>query len=184
MKRLFYLIPFSRNLLTPLLSVVTAIMILTGCSSSKHASSSKHRGKTPTRTEISTKGLSKERRLIVEEALKWEGTPYKYAGAERGKGTDCSGMVLAVYRDVANVLLPRNSAKQAEFCHKLNKKEVRPGDLVFFATGKDPKRISHVGIMLDDDNFIHASTSKGVVISQVSTPYYVRTFKGYGRALN
>jgi len=58
---------------------------------------------------------------------------------------------------------------------------VRAGDLVFFATGKDKNRVSHVGIMIDDVKFIHASTKKGVVVSEVTAPYYERTFMMYGR---
>lgn len=125
--------------------------------------------------------LSPDRKKIIRECHEWLGTPYKYAGAEKGDGADCSGMVLKVYLDALDIKLPRNSAMQAEFCRSISHKKVRPGDLVFFATGKDPERISHVGIMLDDDRFIHSSTSKGVCISSVSTPYYVRTFRMYGR---
>ena len=77
--------------------------------------------------------------------------------------------------------MPRNSAKQAEFCKSLDPDEVEIGDLVFFATGKDPDRISHVGIMIDEVNFVHASTKKGVVVSRIDTPYYIRTFKMFGR---
>ena len=53
--------------------------------------------------------------------------------------------------------------------------QVAVGDLVFFATGKDANRVSHVGIVIDDRQFIHASSSKGVVISDMTTPYYQRT---------
>lgn len=127
--------------------------------------------------------LTGMRKKIVEASLEWEGTPYKYAGYSKKTGTDCSGMVLTVYLETTGIKLPRNSAKQAEYCKRIKPSQVLPGDLVFFATGKDPDKVSHVGIMIDDDNFIHASTSKGVVISSVSTPYYQRTFMGYGRAL-
>jgi len=118
---------------------------------------------------------------IVEEALSWRGTPYRYGGCHKGKGTDCSGMVMCVYDVAASVKLPRNSRKQADFCKKVAKGSVRPGDLVFFATGKDPAVISHVGIMIDDMRFVHASTKKGVIVSEINTPYYQRTFKMFGR---
>lgn len=125
--------------------------------------------------------LSSDRKKIVEESKNWLGTPYKYGGNNRSEGVDCSGMVLMVYLNALDVKLPRNSLAQSEFCRSLKSAEVKPGDLVFFATGKDPDRISHVGIMLDADNFIHSSTSKGVVISQMSLPYWTRTFKMFGR---
>lgn len=154
------------------------ILPLTGCHSSKKASGGKHKPKVET---VIVKKLKGEERRIVEEALTWRGTPYKYGASEKGKGTDCSGLVLSVYEKVTKKKLPRNSAKQAEFCKKIKKHDVRPGDLCFFATGKDKNKISHVGIMIDDDRFVHASTQKGVLISEISTPYYQRTFKMYGR---
>ena len=102
-------------------------------------------------------GIEKD---IVEEAMSWMGTPYKYAGSEKGRGIDCSGFAVSVYEKVAGIKLPRNSREQSEFCKKLKKSSVRAGDLVFFATGKDKNRVSHVGIMIDDVKFIHASTKK------------------------
>lgn len=121
------------------------------------------------------------RRAIVEEALSWEGTPYRYANSDKGRGTDCSGMVLRVYEDVAEIKLPRNSGKQMEYCKRIRTKDVRPGDLAFFATGSDSGKVSHVGLMIDDRYFIHASAKKGVVISDITTPYYQRTLIGFGR---
>lgn len=126
-------------------------------------------------------GLPKSNNKIVKEAYGWLGTPYSYGKAEKGKACDCSGMVMSVYEKITGVKLPRNSAQQQDFCKKLKKKDVRVGDLCFFATGKDPDRTSHVGIMIDDTNFIHASTSKGVVVSDITQPYWTKTFKGYGR---
>lgn len=120
---------------------------------------------------------------LAEEALTWLGTPYGYGRSEKGISTDCSGLVVIVFRDIADIKLPRNSAQQADFCDDLKEKEIGPGDLVFFATGKDPKKVSHVGVMVDKEKFVHASTSKGVIISEMTTPYYQRTFIKYGRAV-
>ncbi len=128
-----------------------------------------------------TNGVTKSGKKIVKEAYGWLGTPYGYGKAEKGVACDCSGMVMSVYEKVTGIKLPRNSAKQMEFCKSIKRKEVKTGDLCFFATGKDPNKVSHVGIMVDDNNFIHASTSKGVVVSDITQPYYVRTFKGFGR---
>ncbi|MCM1369476.1 MAG: C40 family peptidase [Candidatus Amulumruptor caecigallinarius] len=124
---------------------------------------------------------NKRQKQIVEEAYTWLGTPYIYAGAEKGKGTDCSGMVMEVYQKVTGAKIPRNSAKQAEYCESIDEENVSTGDLVFFATGKDKDRISHVGIIVDSNSFIHASSSKGVVVSDLKNPYYIRTFKMFGR---
>ncbi len=160
------------------LSVMVIIITMTGCRT--HRKGQKLHGK-PVSEYVVPSGISAGQQQLVDEAMTWLGTPYKYSWQIKGKGTDCSGMVVEVYNYMGVDGLPRNSAKQAEYCHNLKAKDVEVGDLVFFATGKDPHKVSHVGIMLDSDNFIHASTSKGVVISQISTPYYTRTFKKYGR---
>ena len=131
--------------------------------------------------QVLTSHLSKKQKKLIEEAKTWLGTPYKYAGVEKNRGVDCSGLVMKTYLSSVEVSLPRNSAKQAEYCRKLKKKDVRPGDLVFFATGKDAKKVTHVGIMIDADGFIHASSSKGVVISYLSNPWYAERFLMFGR---
>ena len=123
----------------------------------------------------------KTQKKIVEEAYTWLGTPYKYAGEEKGKGADCSGMVMMVYKTATGEKIPRNSAKQAEYCTRIDASDVSTGDLVFFATGKDPNRVSHVGIVLDDENFIHAYSSRGVVVSKFANTYYQKKFIMYGR---
>ena len=130
------------------------------------------------------KNINSVRKQLVEESLTWIGTPYGYGHSEKGISTDCSGLVLVVYEQIANIKLPRNSAEQANFCHDLKEKYIQPGDLVFFATGKDKKKVSHVGVMIDEIRFVHASASKGVIMSDMTTPYYQRTFIKYGRVPN
>ena len=181
-----------RKILHILISAVVAVCAvgLPACRSHKEAGRHRHEqlqgGKKKGKGKRAKNGkarddLPKTDNKIVNEAYGWLGTPYGYGKAEKGKACDCSGMVVSVYEKVTGVKLPRNSAQQQDFCRKLKKKEVRVGDLCFFATGKDPDKTSHVGIMIDDTNFIHASTSKGVVISDITQPYYEKTFKGYGR---
>lgn len=130
---------------------------------------------------ISKKKKKNTRERLTGEAVTWLGTPYGYGRSDKGVATDCSGMVLTVYEQIAGIKLPRNSAQQADFCKSIKEKEILPGDLVFFATGKDKKTVSHVGIMLDKNKFVHASGSKGVIISEMTTPYYNRTFIKFGR---
>lgn len=154
------------------------VFFLSGCRSSKP------RTETPVEETIvikDKKRLKWERKRVVEEAMSWLGTPYKYAGSDKKGGTDCSGMVVRVYEDVAGIKLPRNSRQQSEFCEILKEKEVHPGDLVFFATGKDPNIVSHVGIMIDNNRFVHSSSKKGVIMSEMTAPYYQRTFIMYGK---
>lgn len=167
--------------------IVTCVALLCltgGCKSSQKSGKQKHQPIEAVKVEaVKVPKLKGDQKRIVEEALTWLGTPYRYAGSEKGKGTDCSGMVLKVYEDIAGIKLPRNSKMQADNCKKIKSKDVKPGDLAFFATGKDRNTISHVGIMIDEVQFIHASSKKGVVISDVTTDYYQRTLIMYGRVL-
>ena len=135
----------------------------------------------PRKKKEKKKGQETTGELIARESISWIGTPYGYGRSEKGVATDCSGMVLIIYRDIADIKLPRNSAEQAKFCHNLKESDIEAGDLVFFATGKDKNKVSHVGIMIDKNRFVHASGSKGVMMSEMTTPYYRRTFLRFGR---
>ena len=118
-------------------------------------------------------------RKVAEEALSWVGTPYKYAGCDKKDGTDCSGMVMRVYEDVTGSKIPRNSAKQAEFCYKLDTNKVEIGDLVFFAG--DYVNISHVGIYAGNGQMIHASTTYGIAYDSLYRDYRVAHYVGARR---
>lgn len=157
------------------------VIILSGCSAHKNNAKVIPDGRgDKISVNIDYSHLSETRKKIIEEAISWIGVPYKYGGNDRN-GVDCSGLVLQVYDKIADIKLPRNSAKQAEFCKRIKKEDVKDGDLVFFATGKDPGIVSHVGIMIDEDRFIHSSTSRGVVVSRVSSDYYTNRLMLYGR---
>lgn len=164
--------------------LLLCLVIITGCKSHKKNQKADFAVIDGVEVRFEKKENNKKNSIgekIAKEAETWVGTPYKYAGKEKGKGTDCSGMVMKIYLDIAEVALPRNSAEQGEFCENLKENKVEAGDLVFFAIGKDSNKISHVGIMLDKIRFVHASSSKGVIISEMTTPYYKRNFKKYGR---
>lgn len=162
-----------------LIAIVALFAVsLSSCHSSKKITTSPGH---PEVEEIHIGKGNKSQKKIIEEAYTWIGTPYKYAAQNKGEGTDCSGLVMKVYEEAIGEKLPRNSAKQAEFCTPVDASDVDMGDLVFFATGKDPKRVSHVGIVVDSESFIHASSSKGVVVSKFANSYYKRTFLMFGR---
>ncbi len=139
-----------------LISTAIAIVSLSSCRSAKKVDNSLYMSKIEAvKKEYDKNGKdgisgSKTAKKIVKEAYEWLGTPYGYGKAEKGVACDCSGMVMSVYEKVAGIKLPRNSAKQQEYCKKLKKKDVQVGDLCFFATGKDPDKVSHVGIMVDE----------------------------------
>tara|TARA_R110002049_G_scaffold246382_2_gene420464 strand:- start:4494 stop:5129 length:636 start_codon:yes stop_codon:yes gene_type:complete len=116
---------------------------------------------------------------LVDE---WMGTPYKYGGNTQ-KGTDCSGFTGIIYQHVFDISLARRAADiYHKTDQKLKKEELKEGDLVFFDIGR--RELSHVGVYLTNGKFVHASTSKGVVISDLEMDYYKKYFRCGGRIVN
>lgn len=157
-------------------------VMLTGCGSSKttRVSEPSYSGSTSAKHgKGGGKKLAAPSEALLSEARSWLGVPYKYGGNDRG-GVDCSGFVLQVYQNALDIPLPRSSREQHKYCKATTKGSLIPGDLIFFATDKDKERISHVGIFVGDNLMIHASTSKGVVVSDLTSAYYVRNYAGSG----
>ena len=93
------------------------------------------------------------------------------------RGVDCSGLTYNIYKKVYHKHLKRNSDDQRkENCRKVSKGKLQEGDLVFFHNGKNKRTATHVGIYLKDNRFIHASTSRGVIVSRLDEPYYRRVW--------
>ena len=112
---------------------------------------------------------------LLAEAQTYLGTPYRYGGMTRN-GIDCSAFVLSVFGAVTGMNLPRVAASQAQEGEKIEKDQLQKGDLVFFSH-QGRGRISHVGIVEEvspegDVKFIHAATSKGVMISSLNDSYW------------
>lgn len=124
-------------------------------------------------------GLAPQSQALLKEARGWLGTPYKYGGADKS-GVDCSGLVMSIYNTALAIKMPRNSKAQSDYCTPTPKENLIPGDLLFFATNGG-NRVSHVGIFIGDNRMIHSSTSKGVIVSDITADYYIRTFAGSGR---
>jgi len=111
---------------------------------------------------------------LNDQLQHWRGTPYRYGGMSRG-GIDCSGFVLMTFRERFDLSLPRETRQQAEIGTEINKDELLPGDLVFFKTGAGESGL-HVGIYDTDNQFIHASTSRGVMRSSLDNVYWRKNF--------
>jgi cell wall-associated NlpC family hydrolase len=126
-----------------------------------------------------TVGLVRDR--IVRLALEPLGVPYVWGGVDPGKGLDCSGFAMAVYRWVG-LELPRVTAAQFASTFYLEPRQVKRGDLVFFNMRLDPgKKIDHVGIYLGAGFFAHASFSRGIIIDDLTSPYYRQRLRGVRR---
>lgn len=183
--------------LSHILTAVSAAMLLcfagmvTGCHSSKGATSRKHASsvsKPERRPDY--EGMKRELSQLkfdnsaienlIAEAGKWIGTPYRFGGEELS-GADCSGFVMKLFESILGEKLPRSSREQRDYCSTVNRGEVMPGDLLFFATGNDRDRISHVGLYIGNDEIIHASSSRGVVISDLRSKYWREHYHSSGR---
>lgn len=166
----------------------TAAGLMTSCSSSKQAASVvTRRQNNGSKKEPSLKPPRLEAdapdswRSLYSEGCKWLGTPYKYGGNDRN-GVDCSGLMVAIYRDALNIKLPRTSRQQSEWCRRVDIKNLQPGDLLFFDTSRDRNgKVSHVGLYLGSGEMLHSSTSRGVIVSAIVDNYYSERLLACGR---
>ena len=107
----------------------------------------------------------------------WYGTPYRLGGTTK-KGVDCSAFSQFLFASVYGLSIPRTAREQYNLTNRISRTELREGDLIFFNTHGG---ISHVGVYLQNNKFVHASTSGGVMISDIFDEYWARKFVGVGR---
>ena len=126
---------------------------------------------------IRKSGQGDLRRELVETARQFIGTPYRWGGTTAEDGFDCSGLTMVCYR-LNGLNLPRVSHNQFQAGTRVPKAQLRPGDLVFFAT-KGGQRVTHVGMYIGDDQFIHAPRpGKDVRIEKLSNSFFTKTYVG------
>ena len=115
---------------------------------------------------------------IINNANSYHGVKYKYGGVTK-KGMDCSGLIYVAFKE-EDFLLPRVSRDMAKKGYRIKLMEVKKGDLLFFQTNKSRKVINHVGLVTESKNgninFIHATTSNGVITSSFSENYWNSSF--------
>jgi lipoprotein Spr len=121
----------------------------------------------------------KENKQLIEETYWWIGTPYKYGGDSK-RGIDCSGLVKNIFKTVYKTELKRNADDIMRETEITDRKSLRDGDLVFFRINEE-KKATHVGIFLNDNKFLHSTIQKGVIISDMEEPYYLKNYFRGGR---
>ena len=127
-----------------------------------------------------THSMNAMSRTVVSDAMSYMGVPYVFGGNTPSSGFDCSGYVRYVFAN-AGIYLPRTADVQYNCGYAVSTSELAPGDLVFFETYCPGP--SHVGIYVGDGNFIHASSSRGVTISSLSSSYYSAHYLGARRVM-
>ena len=125
-------------------------------------------------TASEKRNAAAEKKLLVSYS-KWKDTKYAWGGDSK-KGIDCSALTRRIYREVYGHELPRVSTQQAQTGKKVSSKNLKAGDIVFF---KPEGRTNHTAVYVGNSLFINASSSKGVVMSSLKSPYWEKYFK-YG----
>jgi lipoprotein Spr/probable lipoprotein NlpC len=143
---------------------VLCLTVLASCASRKHTSDTKAARAADAMAKLKSKPLY---RFINE----WTGVRYKFGGMDKS-GIDCSGFAYLLQRDIYGKTLPRISRDQANAIRKRSLNNLKEGDLIFFSFGG--KAVDHVGVYLNGDFFVHASTSRGVIVDDLSLPAYQR----------
>lgn len=150
----------------------------------------------PTKTETTNTpvGITKPSRVdsdvitpvlkdAIETALTYQGTRYKYGGSSRS-GMDCSGLIHVSFKE-AGKSVPRTSATLLNASSSISFKQVLKGDLLFFATGRNKTKVNHVGLVVKttpaEISFIHATTSRGVIVSTMNEGYWLNAYVSAGR---
>jgi len=106
--------------------------------------------------------------FLIKDYLYWKGTPYRLGGNSK-KGIDCSALVQDIFKNSFKIHLPRTTYRQVKLGHFVDRDDLQVSDLVFFKTGWN---VRHVGIYMGDNEFLHASVSRGVMISSLDNVYW------------
>ena len=152
------------NSMTKIQFLIISVLlhILTSCGASKKAAA-----------------VAKVELELEKQYQLYKGVPYKWGGMDR-RGFDCSGFVGTVYKEGLKTQLPRTTKDIASMGRKVSKHKLKPGDLVFF---RPSRKYRHVGIYVGDNLFMHSSTSKGIMKSNLDNVYWKKKFRYAKRIL-
>ncbi|MBE9559837.1 MAG: C40 family peptidase [Proteobacteria bacterium] len=147
------------------------MMLLAACSSAPY-----HGSKNPS-VELAVKRVDlsdthKIKQILNQQYNDWRHVQYRMGGMSK-KGIDCSGLVYQTYREKLGFDIPRSTEHQSKVGGSIQQGQLRAGDMVFFKTGIFTR---HVGMYIDKGNFLHVSSSKGVMISSLKNPYWANAY--------
>jgi len=155
------------------ISTIIAISILfTGCGTLPDRSNHTPQKQSASQSSQLNLAQDKIKQRLYSQHKHWQGTRYQLGGLSK-KGIDCSGFVLLTFKEQLGITLPRTTREQAKRGTTISRKQLKAGDLVFFKTSI---KVRHVGIYIEDDKFLHASTSKGVMISELNNSYWRKAY--------
>lgn len=150
-----------------LITAIASVLLLASCGVVRHSAPAGT--SSASSSSVGSVSSLNEAQASLEQAHRdWRGTPYVLGGTTEN-GVDCSSFVKIVFDQYFDLDLPPNTRTQLNAGNSIRRQALRTGDLVFFRTGR---RTMHVGIIVKDDEFLHASTSQGVMTSELSENYW------------
>lgn len=147
-------------------------ILLSGCGSSPYSGSTRYYQPVTAPSKHQSVDEQEVRAALLRQYQEWQGTPYRLGGNNRS-GIDCSGFTQVTFQHRFNHSLPRTTEAQARQGVEIDLQTMQPGDLLFFNTDI---KVRHVGIYMGQGEFLHASTSRGVMISRLDNPYWQKNF--------
>lgn len=154
-----------------IISILLATLVISGCStSSMQPPPDSYTHSTTASTVWNDNQSIKD--TLYRQHQEWQGTRYQLGGLSK-RGIDCSGLVYLTYLNKLGTPIPRTTAYQVQQGARVDRSALRAGDLVFFKTSV---KVRHVGIYIEDGKFLHASTSKGVMVSHLDNVYWKKHF--------
>ncbi len=156
-------------------------VIITSCGTRKSATASSYKTIEEKYAHLlGTKTDNISNKKLYSFIDEWYGSPYQYGGKTK-KGVDCSGFASLLLKEVFGKEISGSSSSFYKQSKNITKSELKEGDLVFFKI--DSKEISHVGVYLQNNKFVHATTKAGVMIDDLDEDYYKKYFVEAGRFL-
>lgn len=152
----------------PCVALIVLMALLVGCAGQRIDS----QAPAASNQREDLRNASWVKQILYSQYNEWKTVKYKAGGLSKA-GVDCSGLVFLTFDTRLGIKLPRSTDEQVTVGTPIASRDLNAGDLVFFKTGKN---IRHVGIYIEDGKFLHASTEKGVMISNLDDQYWARTY--------